>query len=133
MYRKSTPGMVVAIICVVVGFALLGHSTASGADRSVTIIGLRSCATWVEQKRTAALDAVGSSKWVGVALTKHWMIGYISGVNVGLSLNKNLLSNVNADIVEEWADRFCTKNPSKDLSDGMDNLIVELIKLSAKQ
>ena len=61
---------------------------------------------------------------------RSWLLGYMSGLNYGLSNEKNdALNKVNsAEQIFLWMDNFCTKNPLKRVSQGGNELFDELSK-----
>ena len=99
-------------------------------SRTITVLASRSCAQWVEDKRSAALEGTTGSAWFTVALNRRWLLGYVSGLNAAYPSDKNLLAAVNAAIVEEWIDKYCAQNPKKDLIDGAERLMAELAKIA---
>jgi len=59
---------------------------------------------------------------------KAWLVGYMSGLNSGLSNDKNdILDKINsAEQIFLWMDNFCTKNPLKRVGSGGNALFNEL-------
>ena len=60
--------------------------------------------------------------------TKTWLLGFMSGINTGLSKPKDdPLSKVNsAEQIYLWMDNFCQKNPLQTVQDGGLALFIEL-------
>ena len=84
-------------------------------SQQVTMFGGGDCGQWVATSKSNAS-------------LKHWLVGYMSGLNAGMSSEKNdPLNKLNsAEQIFLWMDNFCTKNPLKTISNGGNALFYEL-------
>jgi hypothetical protein len=84
--------------------------------------GVRDCGEWISRKKNdyAELSITG------------WLLGYMSGLSSMYELNghKNnpLKKATSADQINLWMDNYCLKNPLSNISEGGDELFIELIK-----
>jgi hypothetical protein len=81
----------------------------------IAIFGGSDCGQWIENsKSNFSLRA--------------WLLGYMSGLNAGLSDTPNdRLNKINsAEQIFLWMDNFCTKNPLKTVNEGGNALFREL-------
>jgi hypothetical protein len=87
------------------------------AISQVTIIGRSDCGQWVaNSKSNFSLRA--------------WLLGYMSGINYVFSDSKNnpLGKTNSAEQIYLWMDNYCAKNPLMNVSDGGNELFLELSK-----
>ena len=80
-----------------------------------------------DRKKSAAgepLDGIGAS------IDRAWVHGFLTALNAFLETDKDLLDAIDADTVAEWMDRYCTRNPKKDVIDGGLELFLELRKIT---
>ena len=78
------------------------------------------CANWLQPENTAA-----------ELRNKSWLVGYLSGVNIGLATDQrrkpfDYFSNVTNDQLFLWMDNYCRANPLSSVMTGSANLFVEL-------
>jgi hypothetical protein len=87
------------------------------AFSQVTNIGNSDCGEWVATSKTNPA-------------MRAWLLGFMSGVNAGLSNPKNdRLSKINsAAQIFLWMDNYCAKNPLKSVHEGGNELFRELGK-----
>ena len=85
------------------------------AFSQVIIFGGNDCGQWMTNSK--------SSPYM-----RGWLLGYMSGLNAGLSSAKDdSLNKINsAEQIFLWMDNFCTKNPLKTLNQGGNTLFFEL-------
>ena len=85
----------------------------------VTGFGVPDCGKWLNQKNPAE---------------KHWLTGYMTGLNSMLDMLKETidpLKTVNsAEQIFVWMDNYCQKNPLSNVSEGGKALFIELIEKS---
>ena len=87
------------------------------AKAEVTILGDRSCGTWINDRK---------ENGVGMLYQSNWLMGYLAGMSV--ELNKDLLRNTDMDSLNFWVDNFCKNNPLDTLTIAGRKLEIELIK-----
>lgn len=110
---------------------LVMHATpVIGAGRTFTIIGSSSCTDWIESKRVASLEDSDRLSWISFMQKKTWIMGYVSALNSAYKSNKDILKDVNSDIVADWVDIYCDKNKMKKTDDAVDALFDELVKIA---
>ena len=63
---------------------------------------------------------------------KAWLIGYLSGINIGFRIEKqrtfNYFSGVTNDQIFLWMDKYCKENPLSNLVSGSADLYIEMTK-----
>ena len=84
--------------------------------RAVEIVGASSCGQWVADRSTDRDEYVTT-----------WLVGYLSGKAV--ATGKNFLKNTDNKSVYLWMDNYCRSNPLRHISDGADDLAIELIRM----
>ena len=99
--------------------AMLVMGSASG--QSVLVRGMPDCGEWVKdrQQRERAVFAAASELWV---------VGYLSGLAIGLNTNLWGHPNVNElrpESVFLWIDNYCRANPLKNVDAAANALFVE--------
>lgn len=77
-------------------------------------IGSPDCGEWVAQSKTT----LGS-------VHRAWLLGYLSGLNLGFR-HKEILGNVSAPQIYLWMDNYCKAHPLNKVIDGGLDLSVEL-------
>jgi len=84
---------------------------------TITVIGRSDCGQWMANSKS------------NFSL-KTWLLGYMSGMNYGLSNPQNdPLKKLNsAEQIFLWMDNYCAKNPLKTVGDGSRELFFELEK-----
>lgn len=84
-----------------------------------TVIGQRDCGQWLTNKTPT---------------DRAWLLGYMSGMNVGMGGKSDPLANVNsAEQIYVWMDNYCQKNPLKTVTSGGFDLFIEIaLNLKAK-
>jgi len=112
---------------IVLAIAFAGSSCnlmhAAEKRRAFTTIGDRTCRYWTESK----LGESGSNSILATA-NRTWFVGFISGLNAGLTA-PDALDAIDAESAEEWVDQYCLRHADQPLSDAGETLIVELIKM----
>ena len=85
-----------------------------------TTFGAVDCGEWVNQSKQSAI-------------TRSWLLGYMSGLSGMHNLNDRLdnpLQKINsAQQIFVWMDNYCQKIPLKGVSEGGIDLFIELMKL----
>jgi hypothetical protein len=89
----------------------------ANADRIVTTMGQRSCADWLAGvQEDSKVTILGPGSWRHIA-NRTWLAGYVSGLNMGLSTEKNHLEAIDFETVADWVGQYCERNKDKDLLD----------------
>ena len=96
--------------------SLLLSATAFEAQ-AVTILGSRSCGTWVSER---------SLKSLGALVNETWLVGYLSGLAYGS--DKDFLKGTDNESLFLWVDNYCRANPLKTTFEAGETLHLELIK-----
>jgi len=80
------------------------------------IFGVVDCGQWVNDRVPAEKE-----------FNKGWLLGYLSGLNLGNPGSKDQLLKVNsADQIFLWMDNYCRANPLQKVRLGADALFEEL-------
>ena len=87
-----------------------------------TYRGHSNCAEWL--KPTGPISDFGN---------KFWLSGYLSGINLGLYLDKqrpafDFFENVSSEQIFLWMDNYCRANPLSNVVDGTGTLFREMQK-----
>ena len=91
----------------------------------VEIKGARSCAKWIEEKRTA--NSLKEMNKIPVLITRSWFLGYLSG-RAGAS-GKDFLKGTDNDSIFLWLDNYCRDHPQAELDQAGIELARELMQL----
>ena len=85
------------------------------AISQVTMFGGSDCGQWVANSKSNLT-------------IKAWLLGFMSGLSAGVSTaQSDPLKNINsAEQIFLWMDNYCAKNPLKNVSNGGNNLFLEL-------
>ena len=80
--------------------------------------GIPDCGEWLKTDPTEQLR------------TKSWLIGYLSGINIGFRIEKqrdfNYFDNVTNDQIFLWMDKYCRANPLSTVAVGSADLYQEM-------
>lgn len=99
------------------------------------VIAILFSACYVGQPAISQVVHFGNSdcgEWVANSKTnflmKYWLVGFMSGLNSGLSTPKNdALEKIKSPSqIFLWMDNFCSKNPLQTVSEGGNELFNEL-------
>ncbi|HWY61726.1 MAG TPA: hypothetical protein VNW15_07475 [Rhizomicrobium sp.] len=98
---------------------LSGQTAAATGDGRYLIWGggQSSCGTWSEAKSTNAFLYTSA---------KQWLEGYVSAYNRYSWQGKNVASETNGNGMFSWVDDYCAANPTKDISDAANALVIFL-------
>ena len=66
----------------------------------------------------------------GASLSRAWVLGYFSAINEHVEQERNLLDVIDVDAIALWLDRYCMRNPKKQVSEGVIDLAIELKKIA---
>jgi hypothetical protein len=86
------------------------------------------CNSWTSDRKEAANGKgaeVFSDSW-----GKSWILGYLSALNMSLGEEKDTLAAVDGETVFLWVDKYCDKNPNKQLYEAALDLFIKLKKIS---
>lgn len=102
---------------------LAGSMSAEALEWRLIGFGVSSCGKWVSSAEDPMLR-LGYLSWV---------LGYVSAVNATEARQQRLrldqaLRRTDGDALEIWIANYCQANPLKQLSEGADALIRELMK-----
>ncbi len=98
---------------------LIAALTSTSVYASATTFGAYDCGQWT---RTQS------------AVSKAWLLGYLSGVNMMVNKGNPLGELSSAEQAYAWTDKFCQENPLKGVADAADALMIELaIKVGRKR
>ena len=104
-----------AVIC------LLMAINVNAAATTIVGQGLISCGKWNKEQSE-----------VGRLTNMIWVIGYLSGMSVGLNFFReekiDVLKNTDFHAIESAIDKFCLENPLKQVSMASDAVFLELLK-----
>ena len=89
--------------------------------RAITVLGARSCGTWIESRT----DNSSGKSWASLA-SESWLVGYLSGLAGGI--DKDFLKGTDAPSIFLWVDNYCRSNPLKAIDDAGIALALELVK-----
>jgi hypothetical protein len=92
---------------------------------TVDLMGSRSCAKWLEERRIAG--GAKEMNRIPVLITKSWFLGYLSGR--AEASGKNFLKGTDSESVFLWLDIYCRANPDRDLDGAGIALARELMQL----
>jgi hypothetical protein len=107
-------------------FLLLAATGHAAEQKTITVIGSRSCAEW-HQNRSSQNNANRSLTDIVLnAAAESWAIGFLSGLNAMSSDSKDVLHGVDRNVVIDWVDQFCRRNPSSDTYEAVFKLWVAL-------
>lgn len=88
----------------------------SACANSETIMGSPSCGQWLAYKKDPVVNASNTS----------WLLGYISGIALGLK--KDFLADIDVNQVSIWMDNYCRDNLLQKVSAAGIVLSLELVK-----
>ncbi len=84
---------------------------------AVTVMGARSCGTWIESRKSGGISEIAPQAWI---------VGYLSGISV--ESGKDILASTDANSLYLWMDKYCRDNPLERLDNGGYNLFIELAR-----
>jgi hypothetical protein len=87
----------------------------------IEVRGFASCGTWVSDRLADPLSLRSQHG-------RSWLIGYLSGMAMGLNLNfwgRQGVNSLDNQSIYLWVDNYCRANPLKDLDDAGNALLVE--------
>lgn len=105
-------------------FTLLILLSREAFAQKITIRGMSSCGSWVEEETKH--KAPGSY----INTRRTWVVGYLSGLAVASDVNFWGEQNINIldpSSVYLWIDNYCRTNPLKDIADASSALFLERI------
>jgi len=114
----------------IIALVLSGAAHAKDKDGSYITVGNQSCGEYLDAYSRATLTGESEGKGPAEAVNIFGYInGYISAYNRYVPNGKqNILGSMSVNDVRRWIASWCQDNPSKDLVDGIDALIVKMGK-----
>jgi hypothetical protein len=133
MNRGMRPAKLVLIAAFLsaAGTSAIAACAAESPDGTFTytVIGSRSCETWIEARRNERSKEV--FKWVQATAAKSWLVGFLSGMNATSATPKfDFLDAMDADTATLWMDKYCRENPTESMSAGGRQLFRNLEKIT---
>jgi hypothetical protein len=98
--------LIAALIAITVSSPVFAGGTFGSVD----------CGQWIKDTETMK------------SRNKTWLVGYMSGLNIADSQDRDSLAKVSAPQIWLWMDNFCKANPLKDIVYGGEELMIELRK-----
>jgi hypothetical protein len=115
MPRARTSLLLVLTSCVAV--------SAFGAARITTTIGDRPCTDWIKSRSP-------SDRILGISLgdlsSRAWLSGFLTGANLSVDIDLDLLSSVDGDTAAAWVDKYCAEHATATVSDAAMALLEKL-------
>jgi hypothetical protein len=126
--RYQTKGIAILMSLALLTYPCKGDSP----TKTITIMGYRSCETWI---RDHTKNASGEfSDKLRKTVDETWLVGFMSGANAASgSYFDDTLRNVDSQIVIDWVDRYCGAHPDRDVTDGGMALFHSLVDISKKR
>ena len=126
MKTSSAVGVffLVVVICVGPNEALAQKTRRTVVTREYTVLGARSCKDWVDARKQIVGNDISGS--INELAATNWLLGYLSGMNRATSSDADLLKGVDFNVAAEWTDRYCEKNPRKDLTDAAEAMFSKM-------
>lgn len=110
---------------VAVAILLLAQSQAASAlinDNGQSMIlglGINSCGSWTENKRTDNLSNYTE---------RQWLLGYVTAFNTWGPGDENISSGIDNNGLLAWVDNYCAANPLQTIGNAAEALVVTLYK-----
>ena len=101
------------------------QATAEPIERMVFGQGGKSCGSWTMARQT--------SRGAERAWMRHWVAGFVSGMNLDLAHPDALRGAVDFEGVVGWIDNFCQSNPLEIISTAGFRLMDELRSRAARK
>jgi hypothetical protein len=102
---------------------------AESGSRTVTTIGARSCADWIEERKLENRVDRQPFEIFRLRATESWLLGLMTGLNAGDPGDRDYLDAVDANTIFDWMDTFCEKNHRSTMFTGAQRLMLELVKM----
>lgn len=99
-------------------------SCAHSKDREITILAPIRCPDWIEGRKEDNSVKLSNFNFLGFR-NKFWILGLVTGLNSNRS-GPNLLESVDSELIFDWLDAYCAKNPSAELFDGAKEFLNEV-------
>lgn len=97
-------------------------------SKEITILHPISCADW--NKAEIERTKVSKKPVFSADLINHvWLLGLLTGLNSGISTNKNYLQNIDGKTAIDWVTNYCKNNPKNDVFDAASKLILTLVEI----
>lgn len=106
---------------------LIAFQSFDFAEAKVTSLGAHSCDQW-SQNRFQASKSSAPIERIGALFGETWILGFMSGINAAWP-EVDLLETVDANLVFDWVDKHCAKNPKDNLFKAGNALALELDKV----
>jgi len=105
-------------ISIMVSGTLLGPQVvARDANGGYVTVGVRSCATFLQD-----FEAKSSAQLTNLA----WLAGYITAINFQTPNTNDILGNSDLYGAELWVKNYCEKNPLKNIANAAESLLIVL-------
>lgn len=97
-------------------------------SNEITILYPISCVDW--NKAEIEMTKVSKNSALSTGLVNHvWLLGLLTGLNGGISTNKNYLRNIDGKTAIDWTTNYCKHNPKNDVFDAASKLILNLVEI----
>lgn len=80
------------------------------------VYGLPDCGQWIKETP------------INKEQNKWWLLGFLSGLNVDERVGDSLAKTTSTKQIFLWMDNYCMNNPLKNVGEGAQVLMVELMK-----
>jgi len=87
--------------------------------------GTHSCGRWLSERQAATATQKPSVELWG---DSQWVLGYITGVNLGMAQDLNLAAGTTGMVLLDWIDNYCKGHPLENLGEASTALFRELTR-----
>jgi len=120
-----------ALCLSIIALVLSGAAYARDKDGNYTVIGNKSCGYYLDGYSKATLTDTGFKGVFESSLVFGFISGYLTAYNTTVPNGKqNILGSMSINDARRWIASWCWDNPSKDMDDGTQALIVKLVESS---
>lgn len=116
---------------------LLPLPVLGGTPKTVTYslvgAGVLECTDWTKIRETALVERATPTLPFESIIAERWILGYVNGYTAAALAEADPLRGVNGTLVLDWLDKYCASNKEKDVTDGAQKLLSELVALRVQQ
>lgn len=117
-------------LCLIASVLLTSQADAANAKNIYSVIGrgLESCGKFT----AAANEGTYQNRWSDWNKYLSYTQGYLTGVNLYLPDNKDILGNTDMEGAMAYLEKYCRDNPLSKYTDALDSLTTDLYPTRSK-
>lgn len=129
MFRMTSFFAVVVIFQLLTSQAVCANDTSRAGDRKIyTTFGLRSCSQWLQDEKDAGMASQNGFNKLNFIADQSWLAGFISGFNVAITDQQDLLSDMDLQAASTRVSLYCSRNRNASVPDAVIAMFVEIAK-----